>query len=70
MPDHPLWHGFHGGVVADALDLEAAFTTGFAREDFEAAVERIREYIRAGDCMQVVLSQRLSLPFDGEGLDV
>ncbi len=31
----------------------------FARADFEAAVQRAKEYIAAGDCMQVVLSQRL-----------
>ena len=32
----------------------------FAREDFEAAVRRCKEYIAAGDCMQVVIGQRLS----------
>jgi len=32
----------------------------FAREDFEAAVRRCKEYIAAGDCMQVVVGQRLS----------
>ena len=31
----------------------------FARADFERAVERAKEYIAAGDCMQVVLGQRL-----------
>jgi anthranilate synthase component 1 len=36
---------------------------------FEAAVERVKEYIVAGDCIQVVLSQRLAVaihvpPFD------
>jgi anthranilate synthase component 1 len=40
-----------------------------SQEDYEAAVERIREYILAGDAFQVVLSQRLSMslrrsPFD------
>ena len=38
------------------------FRSTFDREDFEAAVERIREYILAGDAFQVVLSQRLSMP--------
>jgi len=33
---------------------------GFARADYEAAVRRCKEYIAAGDCMQVVLGQRLS----------
>uniref|UniRef100_UPI001792A4FE anthranilate synthase component I family protein n=1 Tax=Methylibium sp. TaxID=2067992 RepID=UPI001792A4FE len=32
----------------------------FAKADFEAAVVRCKEYIAAGDCMQVVLGQRLS----------
>jgi anthranilate synthase component 1 len=31
----------------------------FAKADFEAAVLRAKEYIAAGDCMQVVLAQRL-----------
>jgi anthranilate synthase component 1 len=31
----------------------------FARADYEAAVRRCKEYIAAGDCMQVVLGQRL-----------
>ncbi|HEY0809689.1 MAG TPA: anthranilate synthase component I [Longimicrobiales bacterium] len=37
-----------------------SFDSSFARADFEAAVERIRAYIAAGDAFQVVLSQRLS----------
>ncbi|HEU4460117.1 MAG TPA: anthranilate synthase component I [Methylibium sp.] len=32
----------------------------FARADFEAAVERCKQYIAAGDCMQIVFGQRLS----------
>jgi anthranilate synthase component 1 len=32
----------------------------FARADFEAAVLRCKDYIAAGDCMQVVVGQRLS----------
>ena len=31
---------------------------------YEAAIARTVEYILAGDTMQVVLSQRMSLPFD------
>ena len=42
---------------------EEDFASAFGREQFMAAVERIREYIRAGDVMQVVLSQRMSIPF-------
>ena len=37
--------------------------SNFTREGFIAAVERAKEYIRAGDCFQVVPSQRFSIPF-------
>jgi len=42
----------------------------FPQEDFEAAVERCREYIREGDIMQVVLSQRLSTTYEQSPFDV
>jgi anthranilate synthase component 1 len=34
------------------------------REQYEAGVERCREYIHAGDAFQIVLSQRFSTPVD------
>ncbi len=37
--------------------------SNFTREAFIAAVERAKEYIRAGDVFQVVPSQRFSVPF-------
>jgi anthranilate synthase component I len=43
--------------------------SNFHREEFEQAVERAREYIRAGDIFQVVLSQRFESDFNGEPLD-
>lgn len=42
---------------------ESDFTSEFTQGRFEAAVEKSRAYIQAGDIMQVVLSQRLSIPF-------
>ncbi|MFP4147567.1 MAG: anthranilate synthase component I [Halorhodospira sp.] len=42
----------------------------FTQAGYEAAVERIREYIAAGDVMQVVPSQRMSMPFSAEPLDL
>ena len=52
--------------VASAEPVEEDdFASAFGRADFLSAVERIREYIRAGDVMQVVLSQRMSTPFAG-----
>jgi anthranilate synthase component 1 len=42
---------------------EDDFTSEFSREDFKSAVARARQYIIDGDAMQIVLSQRLSIPF-------
>lgn len=42
----------------------------FARNDFEHGVEKIREYIKAGDAFQVVLSQRLEAPLEQEPFDI
>ena len=39
-------------------------TSSMTREQYEGGVERIREYIYAGDAFQVVLSQRFSTPVD------
>lgn len=41
-----------------------------SREAFTGLVERAREYILNGDIFQVVLSQRLSVPFAGDPFDV
>jgi anthranilate synthase component 1 len=35
----------------------------FKAADFETAVRKTKEYILAGDCMQVVIGQRISKPF-------
>ena len=37
-------------------------TSPFSREAFSEAVDRVKEYIRAGDAFQIVLSQRLEVP--------
>ena len=43
--------------------VENDFISGFTQEKFESAVDQIKYYIVEGDVMQVVLSQRLSIPF-------
>ncbi|MDD3765528.1 MAG: anthranilate synthase component I [Nevskiales bacterium] len=40
------------------------FESSFGEAPFKQAVERIKQYIAAGDCMQVVPSQRLTAKFD------
>ena len=49
---------------------EDDFASVFGQAQFMDAVERIREYIRAGDVMQVVLSQRMSTPFAGPPINL
>jgi anthranilate synthase component 1 len=49
---------------------EADFVSGFSQDGFESAVLKAKEYIKEGDAMQVVLSQRLSIPFSARPLDL
>jgi anthranilate synthase component I len=46
------------------------FESTSTREEFEANVRRIQEYIAAGDAFQVVLSQRLSVPLAATPFDL
>jgi len=54
---------------APATPLEQLID-GWERPAFEAAVARAREYIAAGDCMQVVLSRRLEADYLGPPFDL
>lgn len=49
---------------------EADFISGFTQEGFEAAVVKAKEYITDGDIMQVVLSQRMSIPYTASPLNL
>lgn len=49
---------------------ESDFQSGFTEKGFKQAVARIKDYILAGDIMQCVLSQRMSVPFSAEPLDL
>lgn len=49
---------------------ENDFESGFTEAGYKAAVARIIEYITQGECMQVVLSQRLSVPYEAPPLDL
>ena len=41
-------------------------TSNMSRETFENAVTASKEFIRAGDIFQIVLSQRFSIPYEGD----
>ena len=49
---------------------EQAFVSSFGQQDYMAAVDRVKDYVLAGDVMQVVPSQRLSAPFDAEPINL
>ena len=51
---------------ADTISAEQDFFSSFQQAPYEKAVNSIKNYILAGDVMQVVLAQRMSVPFDGD----
>ncbi len=65
----------HSSIESSAIDdsktvEESDFVSGFTQEKFEKAVDSIKNYIVEGDVMQVVLSQRLSIPFNAPPLNL
>ncbi|MBT8061350.1 MAG: anthranilate synthase component I [Gammaproteobacteria bacterium] len=70
--EHRLRSGSTGyGLALDGEAVsEGDFHYGFDRDDFIEAVHRSKEYILAGDIFQVVLSQRMSVPFKARPIDV
>ncbi len=62
-----------GRMEPISLDLTAAPVIGkssYLRADFLSHVDRIKEYIRAGDCFQALLSRRIDIPLDFEPADL
>ena len=56
-----------------AIDESAPPATGESsteRADFERDVQRIKEYIVAGDAFQVLLARRISMPYDFDSVDL
>ena len=49
---------------------ENDFVSGFTQKNYEKAVDTIKNYIVNGDAMQVVLSQRLSIPFQSQPINL
>jgi anthranilate synthase component 1 len=57
-------------LVVDEGAAPAQGTSSYARADFERDVQRIREYIVAGDAFQVLLARRISLRHDFDSTDL
>lgn len=49
---------------------EDDFHASFSEQGYKDAVERIKEYVKAGDVMQCVPSQRMSIPYQAPPLDL
>ncbi len=57
-------------IDSRAPSAEIVPSSNTSRAEFGDAVERAKEFIRAGDIIQVVLSQRFETDFHGDSLDV
>ena len=49
---------------------ENDFVSSFGEQEFKQSVEKIKEYVMAGDVMQVVPSQRLSAPYNASPINL
>jgi anthranilate synthase component 1 len=56
--------------IAPQGDPQVAYRSNFTQAEFEAAVRKGIEYIRAGDIFQVVLSQRLEIPLAAHPFEI
>ncbi len=65
----PLQPGPQSGINPQTRN-NYQLASNFAREEFEAAVKKIKQYITAGEAIQVVLSQRLMQPTDVAPFDI
>ena len=64
MPAKPKNHS------SPRLVEESDFISGFTQQGYEDAVRKAKDYITDGDIMQVVLSQRLSIPYHASPLNL
>lgn len=58
----------HAG--GSAVLQESDFQSDFTQAAYESAVEKIKEYTLAGDIMQVVPSQRMTIDFDAKPINL
>lgn len=59
----------HAESVESVMD-ESTFLSSFPQKEYEAAVAKCKQYIYDGDAFQIVISQRLSLPYLAQPLDL
>ena len=60
----------HLGMLQLNADVTPPYVSNFSRTDFEKAVVAAKEYIKAGDIFQVVLSQCLNMRTQADPFDI
>ena len=63
-------HGLSPVDIDTSGDVSIDYESNFTQQEFEEAVEKCVDYIRAGDIFQVVLSQRLQTPLEENPLEL
>jgi len=56
--------------VSNSAASRRSLKSNWSRREFEDGVRQIKEYIAAGDCYQVVLSQRFTGAFNGDPIQI
>jgi para-aminobenzoate synthetase component 1 len=54
------------GQISGQFVLDGDFVSNFSREEYQSAYQRVIDYILAGDCYQVNLTQRFTAPCHGD----
>jgi anthranilate synthase component 1 len=63
-------HELPASDISPRGEVSIPFESNFAQSDFEQAVRRCVEYIRAGDIFQVVISQRLKVEISCDPFEI
>jgi anthranilate synthase component 1 len=58
------------GKSEQSANQESDFISGFTQDGFQQAVKTVKEHIVEGDVMQVVLSQRMTIPYQAASIDL
>ncbi len=70
LKPHPLSLSSSQGRIPSQAENPGAVESNMTREEFQSGVERVKDYIRAGDAFQVVISQRFQKAYRGDPFDI
>lgn len=65
------YQGEIGQALAEPKEVdEADFVSTFGEQAFKDSVDKVKEYVLAGDVMQCVISQRMQVPYEGDPINI